>query len=114
MPSLETLDERKRELEDFREQKLAGVYIKSRARWVEEGENLHIIFVSYNQEIGLVKKIPRIKFDNVDFICKQSDILKSIKRYFENLYRNVNNSREEYDLHEDLNYQNIKKLSFEE
>lgn len=77
-------------------------------------KNLHIIFVTYNQEIGLVKKIPRIKFDNVDFICKQSDILKSIKRYFENLYRNVNNSGEEYDLHEDLNYQNIKKLSFEE
>lgn len=77
-------------------------------------KNLHIIFVTYNQEIGLVKKIPRIKFDNVDFICKQSDILKTIKRYFENLYRNVNNSREEYDLHEDLNYQNIKKLSFEE
>lgn len=77
-------------------------------------KNLHIIFVTYNQEIGLVKKIPRIKFDNVDFICKQSDILKIIKRYFENLYRNVNNSREEYDLHEDLNHQNIKKLSFEE
>lgn len=77
-------------------------------------KNLHIIFVTYNQEIGLVKKIPRIKFDNVDFICKQSDILKTIKRYFENLYRNVNNSREEYDLQEDLNYQNIKKLSFEE
>lgn len=40
-------------------------------------KNLHIIFVTYNQEIGLVKKIPRIKFDNVDFICKQSDILKT-------------------------------------
>lgn len=77
-------------------------------------KNLHIIFVTYNQEIGLVKKIPRIKFDNVDFICKQSDILKTTKQYFENLYRNVNNSLKEYDLHEDLNYQNIKKLSFEE
>lgn len=114
MPSLETLDERKRELEDFREQKMAGVYIKSRKDGWKRVKNLHIIFVTYNQEIGLVKKIPRIKFDNVDFICKQSDILKTNKRYFENLYRNVNNSREEYDLHEDLNYQNIKKLSFEE
>lgn len=77
MPSLETLDERKRELEDFREQKMAGVYIKSRKDGWKRVKNLHIIFVTYNQEIGLVKKIPRIKFDNVDFICKQSDILKT-------------------------------------
>ena len=43
---IENLNSKQRELEEVRKEKLKGAFIRSRAKWVEEGENHQNIFVT--------------------------------------------------------------------
>lgn len=53
--NLETLEEKKNELDSRRQHKLMGILIRSRAKWINEGENQLIIFLIFKIEILQVK-----------------------------------------------------------
>ena len=89
---LESLDVKKKELETIRKHKMAGARIRSRARWVEEGEKPSHYFCSLESRNFLNKVISRIEKENGDTISIQFDILKERKNYFKNLYRNIDDT----------------------
>ena len=43
---IENLNSKQRELDELRKEKLKGAFIRSRAKWVEEGKNHQTIFVT--------------------------------------------------------------------
>ena len=75
---VESLDLKKKELETFIKYKMAGARIRSRARWVEEGENPHY-FCNLEPRYFVNKVIPIIEKENGDTISNQFDILKETK-----------------------------------
>ena len=76
---VESLDLKKKELETIRKYKMAGARIRSRARWVEEGENPSHYFCNLEPRNFVNKVIPRIEKENGDTISNQFDILKETK-----------------------------------
>ena len=52
--NLEQLETKKHELEELRKEKFKGHYVRSRAKWIEEGENQQNIFATWNREIVTV------------------------------------------------------------
>ncbi|XP_061193791.1 uncharacterized protein LOC133202033 [Saccostrea echinata] len=82
--NVETLEEKNKELEDIRRQKMRGVLIRSRARWVEEGEKPSHYFCNLENRNFTSKIIPKVETENGNIIYKQAEILNEAKKYYEN------------------------------
>ena len=93
---------------------MAGARIRSRARWVEEGEKPSHYFCSLESRNFLNKVIPRIEKENGDTISNQFDILKETKNYFKNLYRNIDDTIQNVNLEKEISDSGVYKLSDEE
>ena len=106
---LETLEVKKKELEEIRLNKLKGSVIRSRAKWIEEGEKPTKYFFGLENRNFISKIIPRIEKENGDIITKQDDILEEICSFYKKLY-SQNTDIEEVDLEELLKYDGISKL----
>ena len=61
---------------------MAGACIRSRARWIEGGENCSHYFCSLESRKYLNKVIPRKEKETGDTISNQFDILKETKKLF--------------------------------
>ena len=97
---LESLDEKKKALETIRKHRMAGAHIRSKARWVEEGEKPSHYFCSLESRNFLNKVIPRIEKENGDVISNQFEINK--KNYFKNLYRNIDDTIRNVNLEKEI------------
>ena len=91
-----------RELETVRKYKMAGARIRSRARWVKEGEKPSHYFCSLESRNFVNNVIPRIEKENGDTISNQFDILKETKDYFKNLYRNIDDTIQNVNLEKEI------------
>jgi exonuclease III len=107
--TIEAFQNIKNEYEEMESQKTRGAMIRSKARWVEDGEKNSKYFMSlekHNQEIRYIKTLTK---ENGKEISKDKKILDYIKEYYTKIYSlNSDVSHET----EDLNYfQSEKKLS---
>ena len=86
------------------------MYVRSRARWVEEGEKPSHYFCTLESRNFTNKIIPRLECNDGTVIYEQSEILKETKSFYEQLYKksSVNTIT---DLHDELYNENIPKLS---
>ena len=95
--NFEDLEQKKRELETIRHKKLKGCIIRSKARWVEEGEKPTKYFFNLENRHFTTKIIPKLEKENKT-ITKQEDILEEVKSFYENLFNanescnNINNN----------------------
>lgn len=80
------LHEKKVELEKVRKEKLQGHIIRSRAKWVEEGEKPSKYFCSLESRNFLNKTIKKVETHNNNIIYDQCDILHQVKIFYESLF----------------------------
>lgn len=60
--------------------------IRSRDRSIEEGEKPSKYFCNFKSLNLLNKTIQKIKVEGKGMVYEQSEVLKSVQNYFENLY----------------------------
>lgn len=85
--NIDELSSKKQELENIRKHKLQGNYIRSRAKWVEEGEKPSKYFCALESRNFTNKIIPRLENTEGRVIYEQSEILGETKTFYEKLYK---------------------------
>ena len=76
----------KNELLEIRKKKLKGKFIRSRAKWIEEGEKPTKYFCNMESRNFTNQLISRIELDNGKVITDQTQILDETKLFYQNLY----------------------------
>ena len=74
------------ELNKILDYETKGLIIRSRTRWMEEGEKSSKYFCNLEKRNSERKAINRLKKNNDEVIAGQSDVIKEIHLYFNNLY----------------------------
>ena len=61
---VKVIEEKQNELEKIRNQKLRGSYIRSRAKWIEEGEKPSKYFCNLESQNFINKQISKLELEN--------------------------------------------------
>ena len=80
------LENLKIQLQDIRDSRIQGIAIRSRARWINEGEKTSKYFCNLENRNYLDKTIPFLEKDDGNIISDQKRILNDVKEYYEKLY----------------------------
>ena len=108
------LDDKKRELQDMREQKLNGQIIRSRAKWLHNGEKPSKFFCALESFNYTEKTVKRIKTAS-GYIVDQKEILNELKCFYQKLFEKTTELPNNIDFSVLLGNKNdIDKLSHEE
>ena len=103
------LDRKREELQDLRKKKMEGVFIKSRAKWIQEGEKPTKYYCNLENRNFVSKFMNTLTTQSGQHLNTQEEILSETKRHYQNLYKSV--TTEELSLHELLNNTAVPKLS---
>ena len=80
------LIELKQELISIRERKMKGVLLRSRARWVANGEKITNYFCSLEKRNYISKNMHKLKTRDGEEIFDKDKIMKEVKGFYEHLY----------------------------
>ena len=80
------LKAKQEELVNIRDFKLRGVLLRSRARWVEDGEKVSSYFCSLEKRHFVNKSINKITLDDDNVITDKKTIVKEFNNFYKNLY----------------------------
>jgi exonuclease III len=103
------LEEKKASLEQLRKQKLQGHMVRSRARWVEEGEKPTKYFCHLESRNFLNKTIKKVETPE-KILYNQLDIMNEVRRFYQSLYQNTDTEIIDVDLADILTSNDIPKL----
>lgn len=96
--------------------KTKSAQIRSKEKWISEGEKNTKFFLSLEKSRANAKIMPSLTLENDTVLTDQLEILNAQKEYFENLYKVddnvIDDSEEQLDIF--LNNADIPKLSDEE
>lgn len=107
---LEQLKEKNKELEVIRSKRMEGVLLRSKARWIAEGEKISKYFCNLEKRNYISKNMPKLVNNQNTIIEDQKGIEREVKTFYENLYKKRNTT--DYDI--DRLVRSIPKLSNEE
>lgn len=105
----ENLESKKNELADLRKKKMEGVFIRSKAKWIQEGEKPTKYFCNLENRHYVSKLMNSLKTNLGEILTNQDEILKETKAHYENLYK-VKRT-EDVSLPRLLSNMNVPKLS---
>lgn len=111
--SLITLTEKQKEYEDIRRNRFKGQCIRSRAKWIEEGEKPSKYFINLESRNYTCKIIPMVEREDGSHTTSEVEILNGTKTFYEKLYKR-RESYESITIQEKLNSYDVPKLSNEE
>ena len=94
---LELIEEKRLILENLRKEKMEGHAIRSRARWIENGEKPTKYFCNLEKRNYLNKTIKKLEVDGNRIIYDQVEILNEVKCFYENLYSNKDSELSDLD-----------------
>ena len=80
------LRESKEELVRIREHRMKGVLLRSRARWVQDGEKITSYFCSLEKRNYLNKSMNKLLLDNGEETTDKRIIIDEVKTFYNNLY----------------------------
>ncbi len=83
------------ELHQLYELRVKGAQIRSRAKWIEEGEKSSSYFLSLEKQRQNNNVISRLKTDKGDTISNDNEILGEITFFYKSLYTSTNVNEEE-------------------
>ena len=106
-PSLHSLTEKQHEI---RKERLRGSLIRSRSKWIDEGEKPTKYFCNLETRNHVSKIIPRLTLDDGSDVTTQTEILTEVERFYKSLYQKNKDEIIDYDLNNVINA-NIDKLS---
>ena len=103
------LEEKRNELKRIRENKLNGLMIRSRAKWLDQGEKVSKYFCNMENRNYISKCMPDLIKSDGNKTQNEYEIIEETKNFYKNLYdakpvRNI-------DLNHILNFSDIPKLS---
>ena len=102
-----TLQTNRDELVRIREHRMKGVLLRSRARWVEDGEKITSYFCSLEKRNYVNKYINKLTLDNGDEITECNEVIQEVKNFYQNLY----SKRDVEDVHVPDLVENIPTLA---
>ena len=79
-----------------------GLMIRSRTRWMEEGEKSSKYFCNLEKRSCEKKCVYKIKNDNAEDVFTQTDIVKEIHHYFQKLYSENDVVFNRYEMNEEF------------
>jgi exonuclease III len=82
-----TFEEKKAQLQEIREKRMEGVLIRSRARYVADGEKPSKYFCSLEKRNYVSKTMTQIIKDDGSVLSKTKDISKEAGAFYESLYK---------------------------
>ena len=104
------------ELSNIRETKLKGSFIRSRAKWIDEGEKPTKYFCNLEKQHSSSKTIPYIINNDGQSICDQKEMLTEAAKYYKTLYTETvkNETNSNSDIFDELEQIQNVKLSNDE
>ena len=108
--NFDSLEEKKVALENLRKEYLQGHMIRSRARWIEEGEKPSKYFCNLESRNFLNKTIKKIYIEGIGMVYEQAEILDNIRSYYDKLYASTESNLIDIELQSLFNNYNIPKL----
>ena len=93
--NIDDLETLKLELQEIRNKKMQGITIRSKVRWIAEGEKVSKYFCNMESRKFTDKSLPIIEKENGTILTSQKDIREEVKLFYKNLYkkREDDNSR---------------------
>ena len=91
VPDLELLGKKKKEIEDLRGEKIKGSIIRSRVKWLTDGEKPSKYFCMLENHRYIEKTIKHLKNEKNENIYEQDNILKEIHKFYSNLFNKKEN-----------------------
>ena len=104
------LNEKKEELKNLREKRMEGVLLRSKARWIAEGEKNSSYFCNLEKRHFVSKTMTKLKGNNGEEVTEANKLVESVKNFYEKLYER--RSVEECDINKMV--QRLPCLSEEE
>ena len=96
------IDDKKQELETLREHKMKGQFIRSRLKWLNEGEKPTKFFCSLEKRNYTEKTIRKLQLSDGTLITDQLKILNEIRNFYAQLFKAKSDMQEcesiEYEL----------------
>ena len=83
---VDELEEKKNQLKDLREKRVEGMYVRSRVRWVNEGEKVSRYFCNLENRHYVNKAMTFLESADGERLHTQKDILYEVKTFYEELY----------------------------
>jgi len=77
------LENKKQELENYCKNKLKGKMVRSRAKWIDEGEKPTNYFCGLESKNFTSKIIPKVEKEDGTIINNQFEILNEVKSFYE-------------------------------
>ena len=84
--TVQRLEEIKLELEEIRKNRMEGVTVRSKVRWLHEGEKVSRYVCNLESRNFVNKLTSFLETDNADIISDQNLILEEVTKFYENLY----------------------------
>ena len=81
------IDDKKQELENLREHKMKGHFIRSRLKWLNEGEKPTKFFCSLEKRNYTEKTIRKLEISDGTLITDQFKILNEIRKFYIQLFK---------------------------
>ena len=85
------IDDLEHEICKIYENKAKGAQVRSREKWVEVGSKNNSYVLGSAKKSEAKKSINKLKDENGDIICEQTELLKEMKGYYEQLYSTIKN-----------------------
>ena len=84
------LEDDKQELIAIREKRMQGVLLRSRARWITEGEKITKYFCGLEKRNYISKQMLKLTLSNGEELYETHDINKEVKTFYKRLYSDRN------------------------
>ena len=91
------------ELKELREKKLKGSFIRSRAKWIDEGEKPTRYFCNLENRNFVSKRMTSLVNDQGIELTTPCGIKSEVNSFYQNLYKSREHLIQNVDLHERLN-----------
>lgn len=76
----------KHDLEALRKIKIQGYMMRSKVKWLDQGEKTSKYFLNLEKRNYTSKLIPKLRLESGDYVTQTDDILKEQRRYYKELY----------------------------
>ena len=107
--NFELLDKKRNDLQEIRNKKMEGVKIRSRVRWISDGEKVTKYFCNLEKRNFVSKCMNSLKKNNGEIINDQPEILNETMQFYKTLYSK--NDRNSMDIESLLSNYNVPRLS---
>jgi hypothetical protein len=88
---IDELRDKKKQLEEIRANKVEGIILRSKARWIDQGEKPTKYFLNLEKRNYVSKLIPKIITEDGIEIRDGKEILEEQKRFYQKLYTEKDN-----------------------